>query len=349
MAVLKTYISSTYTDMRAYRERAFDTVQRLDGFQVLGVEYFRLEISSQWRSDLRAVAASDLFVLILGFRYGYIPPGFNKSITELEFEEVLKRGVPTLAFVLSDDVPLPRSALEDNSERAHQLELFKQELFAHRVVARIRSPDEFSSILASSLANFRADIESRQVVERHDSLAQRLRFCQEESERYKRVIEDLNVKLRRVVPADPIWRGRKFEIDGLMCFALMPFKDEFFEVYETAIVPAAEKQGLRALHAGEIFGNREIVEDIWDSICSARVIVADVTGRNPNVFYELGICHILGKECIVITQEREDVPFDIRHRRFIEYEPSKLVKLQSGLAKTIQAVLTTGVVNEIGP
>ena len=128
--------------------------------------------------------------------------------------------------------------------------------------------------------------------------------------------------------------------DDLACFVLMPFQEPFFEVYETAVAPAAERCGLRAKHAGEIFGNREIIEDIWDSICSARVIVADVTGRNPNVFYELGVCHTLGKECIILTQADADVPFDIRHRRYLRYEPGKAAVLRAGLEKTIKAVLT---------
>jgi hypothetical protein len=168
---------------------------------------------------------------------------------------------------------------------------------------------------------------------------ERLKLCQEEGERHKKLIDDLTAKLRNVVPADPIWRGRNFRTDELMCFGLLPFREEFFAVYEAAVAPAAEDVGLRSLHAGEIFGNREVVEDIWDSICAARIVIVDVTGRNPNVFYELGICHTLGKDCIVITQDKEDVPFDIRHRRFIEYKPDRMTILKSTLRMTIQKVL----------
>ena len=121
-----------------------------------------------------------------------------------------------------------------------------------------------------------------------------------ELENYQETIDELRAELRRVVPANPIWRGRDFETNKSLCFVLLPFKDEYFELYESAIQPAVEAAGLSAQHAGEIFGNREIVEDIWESICKARLIIADVTGRNPNVFYELGIAHTLGKESIVI-------------------------------------------------
>lgn len=324
--------------MRPYRERAFEMARRM-GIDVVAMEYYRATSAVPVEQCLQAVAESDVLILILGFRYGFVPKGFDKSITELEYEEARSRGIPILAFFLSDDVPIKRSSIEDNPQRASQLDTFKQGLLRTLIAGSIETPDQFSAQLASSLHALLSKKEPFEERPR-SSLERQLEVCREEGERYKRVIDDLNAKLQRIVPADPIWKGRKFDADSLTCFALMPFKDPHFEIYETAIVPAVEKQGLRALHAGEIFGNREIVEDIWDSICSARIIVADVTGRNPNVFYELGICHTLGKECIVITQNREDVPFDIRHRRFLEYDPTKLTSLRSNLGKTIQAVLT---------
>ena len=63
------------------------------------------------------------------------------------------------------------------------------------------------------------------------------------------------------------------------------------------------------------------------------------------MFYELGICHTLGKECIVITQDKADVPFDIRHRRFIEYRADGLTLLRTTLRKTLQKVIS----NSDGP
>ena len=64
------------------------------------------------------------------------------------------------------------------------------------------------------------------------------------------------------------------------------------------------------------------MNDIWRSICEARFIVADLTGRNPNVMYELGIAHTVGKEVILIHQSGEDpkFPFDISHMRIINYD-----------------------------
>jgi hypothetical protein len=170
-------------------------------------------------------------------------------------------------------------------------------------------------------------------------LQAQLRQCEENNVQYKGTIDSLRRRLENVVPAEPIWVTRNFRIDSSLCFVLMPFTDEFLQVYEQAISVAAANAGLRCTHAGEIFDNREIVEDIWESICTAQVIIADVSHRNPNVFYELGICHTLGKEVIVITQSSEDVPFDIRHRRYIDYSREALTTLKARLERTIKNVV----------
>lgn len=83
------------------------------------------------------------------------------------------------------------------------------------------------------------------------------------------------------------------------------------------------------------------MEDIWSSIFHCEVCIADCTGKNPNVFYEIGIAHTLGRKCILITQTMDDMPFDVQHYRVIPYEttPSGLNKLKEVLQQTIQAVI----------
>lgn len=170
-------------------------------------------------------------------------------------------------------------------------------------------------------------------------LEKQLKLCREETAYHINVISTLRQRLQSIVPANPIWRGRLFETDTTLAFCLLLFKDNFMQVFEEGVLPAIEAAGLRGIHAGQIFDNREIIEDIWESICTSRIVIADVTDRNPNVFYELGICHTLGKEVIVITQRSEDVPFDIRHRKFIEYIPNKMSSLRTRLQQTLQRVL----------
>ena len=132
------------------------------------------------------------------------------------------------------------------------------------------------------------------------------------------------------------------EIDAGLCFVLVPFEPQFMGLYEGVIKPTVEAAGLNCLYAGEILGPGVIMDDIWQFIDKARVIIADLTGRNPNVFYEVGYGHSLDKgKVILLTQEMGDVPFDLQGFRCIEYDlaPRGLELLRSKVAKTIHAVL----------
>jgi len=77
--------------------------------------------------------------------------------------------------------------------------------------------------------------------------------------------------------------------------------------------------------------------DIWEAICAARIIVADCTGRNPNVFYEAGLAHTVGKPVVLLTQNKDDIPFDLRHIRYIDYEftPRGMAIFEERLLKTL--------------
>ena len=127
------------------------------------------------------------------------------------------------------------------------------------------------------------------------------------------------------------------------CFVLMPFAEPFREVYE-AIVEALEGPELNfdCTRADELFGGGHIIEDILRCIGTAEIIVADLTTRNPNVFYELGIAHMckeVGK-VLILTQDMEDVPFDVRQFRCIVYEqtPAGLRQLQDALVSTVREI-----------
>jgi hypothetical protein len=98
---------------------------------------------------------------------------------------------------------------------------------------------------------------------------------------------------------------------------LMPFKNELRPIYEDHIQSACRMANLSCRTADDFFRVGEIMHDIWSAIFLSDWIIADCTGRNPNVFYEMGIAHTLGKLVILITQDEEDVPFDICHIRFL--------------------------------
>jgi len=125
---------------------------------------------------------------------------------------------------------------------------------------------------------------------------------------------------------------------------LLPLRPPFLGYFEKIIKPAALEAGLTALKADDIYGTREVIKDIWDLIWKARAVVAIVTDRNPNVNYELGICHSLNVPTVLITEREEDVPFDYRHRRYIQYhtrEADWQQKLTEDLTKTLKTVLSS--------
>lgn len=114
------------------------------------------------------------------------------------------------------------------------------------------------------------------------------------------------------------------EVDENLCFVLMPFDEEFNPIYLNIIKPIVEssEKRLNCKRADELFGSRPIIDDIWNYIKKARILIAELTGKNANVFYELGLAHAMQKNVILITQRLEDVPFDLRHYRCLVYENS---------------------------
>ena len=108
---------------------------------------------------------------------------------------------------------------------------------------------------------------------------------------------------------------------GDTCFVIMPFAPPIGAYYELVYEPAIRKAGLKAERAdSEIFGTGKIIDQIWKGITEAKVLVAELTTRNPNVFYELGLAHALNKPVVLIAGKEEDVPFDLRHIRVIYYD-----------------------------
>ena len=98
---------------------------------------------------------------------------------------------------------------------------------------------------------------------------------------------------------------------------MMPFSTELNAVYEGLIVPALV--GYDVIRADTQFDQRSILAKIVTGISEANLIVADITALNPNVMYELGIAHTLGKPVIMITQNIEELPFDVASYPVHEY------------------------------
>jgi len=102
-------------------------------------------------------------------------------------------------------------------------------------------------------------------------------------------------------------------------FVLMPFDREFDAVYDKLILPALADAGYTVGRADKTLDQRNILKDIIPNIARADLIVADITTTNANVFYELGVAHALRKAVVMIIQDAEEIPFDLRSYRVIPY------------------------------
>jgi hypothetical protein len=107
-------------------------------------------------------------------------------------------------------------------------------------------------------------------------------------------------------------------IEAELVSVMMPFAAEFAGVYD-AFKQAATDAGMRILRADDIWEAPAIIQDVVNLIDRSRIVICDCSGRNANVFYEAGIAHTLGREVILVAQNAADIPFDLRHLRYLTY------------------------------
>jgi hypothetical protein len=134
-------------------------------------------------------------------------------------------------------------------------------------------------------------------------------------------------------------------MEKLKVFMVMPFSDEVAnQNYEHSIKPICDTFNLDVRRADEIFSTSPIYEDIVKEIQDASIIIVDITNKNPNVFYELGMAHTLKQgRTIMVTQDGfKDLAFDIAHFRIIPYENTIAgkVKFEKQLTSTLTNLLS---------
>jgi hypothetical protein len=124
----------------------------------------------------------------------------------------------------------------------------------------------------------------------------------------------------------------------IFCFVLMPLDEAFDDVYHLGIKDSCHEAGAYCERVDEQIFHESILDRIYNQISKADVVIADMTGRNPNVFYEVGYAHALGKATILLTQKEDDIPFDLKHFPHIIYE-AKLLDLRAQLTKRVRWIV----------
>ena len=144
------FVSSTKEDLIPYRE-AVETV--LTGMEhiPLGMEYFVSSPDSPIDVCLATVRRSQLYIVIVGMRYGSIEEGSGKSFTELEYDEAVKNKIPVLAFIIDEEQCAILPKFVDVGEKAEKLKQFKAKLNSSYLVSRFASIDNLKQLVEKSV------------------------------------------------------------------------------------------------------------------------------------------------------------------------------------------------------
>lgn len=124
-------------------------------------------------------------------------------------------------------------------------------------------------------------------------------------------------------------------------FVAMQFSDPYNEVYRDAVEPLVREIGFDPLRIDDVHGPGIIINDIRNSLSESSIVIAEISERNPNVFYELGVAHALGKPTVLLAAKGSSLPFDVGPHRCIFYEntiPGR-GKLQEALKRSLMSLL----------
>ena len=121
---------------------------------------------------------------------------------------------------------------------------------------------------------------------------------------------------------------------------MMPFAQEFDPVHD-AIKAACRDLSLETLRVDGIYGPTKIINDVFSTIVQSRLVISDLTGRNPNVLYETGLAHARNCDVILLAQNPQDIPFNLSQIRYIKYMANEegMAKLNEDLKNSLLRVL----------
>lgn len=300
----------------------------------------------------RVIRDADVFIGVYAQQYGTSPAGQASAWIEVEYEYAMSMGLPCLIFIPQADAP-GKSPLNPDDKAHVRLHEFKMRLMEAHVVNLFSSDLELGAKVTLEIAkfkkrekeadrkvplpplHFRAQEEApAEAGEFESRVWQALDMVDEALENIvRRAIEVYNAQAhlgkeeKDAAEGLTIWPifgppsdRSQFRAD---IFMIMPFREAYNTVYENIIKPVAAELNL-SIKRGDEFASLSgsIINEVWAAINACRMVIVETTEINANVYYELGIAHTLGKPAVLLTQAKdiEELPFDIRHLRFIVYE-----------------------------
>jgi len=325
VSVYRVYVSSNYRmnadyDLQEYRGHLNNEILEM-GFYPHIYEIFeeKTPISKTAPFLYSQLEKADIFLGIYAIQYGFIPDTDHqgepnkekKSTVEMEYEWSQNLNIPCSFYMLRDDTKFLDNFSENELGRS-RLKALKERIKHENYVNFFGPPGDLLGQVHKDLEDNRRKLDE----ERRDTVRIRPLFG----------LPDHKGQVRADI------------------FVIMPFGKWFGNVART--IQSLQENTKLKLKGGiargdDFFSKNDVVTDIWNAIYHSKVVIADCTGQNANVFYELGIAHTLGKPAVLITKDLKDVPFDLRHWRVISYNTSDagLRELGEKLSDALQSIM----------
>lgn len=157
------------------------------------------------------------------------------------------------------------------------------------------------------------------------------------------LVRDVDEQLRDFPKQDflfgyPLNEPPRLPGDQRACFVAMPYGHKWFEPVKQTIIDAGKARDFECIVSLDMATAGQIVHQVWGEIRRSEAVVADLTNENPNVYYEVGLAHALGKQIVFITQDKGELPFDVSTSRCIRYDKDDLASLRGELQKAFAAL-----------
>lgn len=153
-------------------------------------------------------------------------------------------------------------------------------------------------------------------------------------------VSSIETSGKRIYFNPSVFQTPSSETEPNLLSVMMPYGAGFAPIH-AAIIEAAGRNGMTCQRADDIWVHSTVIQDVFSLIYRSYIVVSDFTGKNPNVFYETGIAHTLGKHVIPITQHPSDIPFDLQAHRYLQYHDNAQghAKLADDLSRRIETLL----------
>jgi len=360
----KVYLSQTSSELQALRPILIDQIRQA-GMTALEATADDIQAADMFDVVRKKIQSAAYFISIVTFKRGWEPEAMGgQSLAEIEYKLAQEAGKQIAVLLPAGGMSAAlrkRAIMQDDAEdRAAQLGFWQQ--VEKNGVVYFEDEADLSKQVTNILKRWAAESQTAKRVTREtarpamiqpgimqandiemiaDKVAEktvaRLQEMQQtEQEEIAQCALAYNEALR-LLPGELVF-GRPSDRSQFRgdIFTIMPFAADFNGVYQDVIRSLGKELNLSVLRGDEFSSTRgSIMNEIWAALNACKFVIADITGGNDNVYYELGIAHTLNKPAILIVQTTapETVPFDIRHLRYIQYDATErgLTRLRDDL------------------